>query len=152
MTRQHSVESSTPLKEEQIDAFRSRMVIAIKAVGGATNMARKAGVSTSVLRKWRAGQSEPTLSSLVRLARAAGLSVAWLATGEGDPEARQRHIDLEALEEVIVRTRRIFDQKELFLKPEAEARLIRLAYEFYMRQGQPMDDAILNDIAELAAL
>ncbi|PMR77058.1 transcriptional regulator [Billgrantia endophytica] len=132
------------------------MRIAIKQAGGATIMAEKAGVSTSVLRKWRAGQSEPTLSSLVRMARAANLSVEWLATGEGRPDAGpasgQWLIDLETLEDVIIRTRRIFDRKRLALKPEVEARIIRLVYEFSLRQGQPMDDASLNNIVELAFL
>ncbi|MCE8019828.1 helix-turn-helix domain-containing protein [Halomonas sp. MCCC 1A11036] len=153
----HDLEiSNISSKEDQVDAFEKRMNIAIKRAGGATIMSEKAGVSTSVLRKWRAGLSEPTLSSLVRMARAAGLSVEWLATGEGTPDAGpsagQRLIDLETLEDVIIRTRRISEYKSLALKPEAEARIIRLVYEFSMRQGQPMDEVSLNNIIELASL
>ncbi|WP_163576626.1 helix-turn-helix domain-containing protein [Halomonas faecis] len=157
MTRHTFIGFSSALEDGQVDAFEKRMDMAIKRAGGATIMANKAGVSTSVLRKWRAGLSEPTLSSLVRMARAAELSVEWFVTGEGNPEGRspiqgQRHIDLEALEGGIVRIRRILDQKRLSLRPEVEARVIRLVYEFHMRQGQPMDDASLNDIIELAVL
>ena len=47
-------------------------------------MAEKAGVSGSVLRKWRAGHSEPTRINLINMARAAGVSLEWLATGSGD--------------------------------------------------------------------
>ena len=153
----HDLEASKNLsKEERVDAFGMRMNIAIKRAGGVTVMSEKAGVSTSVLRKWRAGQSEPTLSSLVSMARAADLSVEWLATGEGTPEAGptagERRIDLEVLEDVIIRTRRISEHKGMVLKPEAEARIIRLVYEFSMRQGQPMDDSSLNNIIELTSL
>jgi len=90
------------------------------------------------------------------MARAADLSVEWLATGEGTPEAGptagERRIDLEVLEDVIIRTRRISEHKGMVLKPEAEARIIRLVYEFSMRQGQPMDDTSLNNIIELTSL
>lgn len=60
-----------------------RLNVAIQRAGGATSMAKQAGVSTSVLRKWRSGQSEPTLRHLCQLAKAAQLSVGWLAAGEG---------------------------------------------------------------------
>lgn len=88
------------------------------------------------------------------MALAAGVSVNWLVTGEGDATSpgveSSFDIDLDALEDVIVQTKRLFEQKNITLKPEAEARVIRLIYEFYIRQGQPMDEASLNNVIELA--
>ncbi len=86
MTRQTSDKDNVNDPQEKIDAFSKRMDVAIRRAGGATLMAGKAGVSGSVLRKWRAGQSEPSLSRLVSMANAAGVSVQWLATGEGPIE------------------------------------------------------------------
>src|SRR5690554_2779885 len=106
------------------------MNMAITRAGGATIMSKKAGVSTSVLRKWRAGHSEPTRTNLIKMALAADVSVSWLVTGEGDAASpvpvSRADIDLDALEDVIVRTRRRFEQKNITLRPEAEARVIRL--------------------------
>ncbi|MQM37775.1 putative HTH-type transcriptional regulator [wastewater metagenome] len=52
-------------------------------VGGKKALAARAGVSESHLYRYIAGASEPTAGRLVALARAGGVSVAWLATGEG---------------------------------------------------------------------
>jgi phage repressor protein C with HTH and peptisase S24 domain len=59
------------------------------AVGGNSALARLCGVSESVVRKWRAGESEPTLSNLVAIARAGRVNVEWLATGEGEKHPGQ---------------------------------------------------------------
>lgn len=46
-------------------------------------MAEAAEVSTSVLSKWRRGESDPSRSRLIKMATAAGVSLEWLATGAG---------------------------------------------------------------------
>lgn len=66
-------------------------------------------------------------------------------------EADAIHLKLDALEEVITKTRSMLQKRNISLNPEAEARIIRLIYEFYLRQGEPMDEAMLNNIIELAA-
>lgn len=86
MTRQNSGEIYVRPDDSMIEDFAGRMNISIKRAGGATLMAEKAGVSTSVLRKWRAGESDPTRINLIRMAQAANVSLAWLAAGEGDME------------------------------------------------------------------
>jgi phage repressor protein C with HTH and peptisase S24 domain len=49
-------------------------------------VAKRAQISTSVLNKYMQG-SEPGLTKASRLARALGVSLQWLATGEGDANA-----------------------------------------------------------------
>jgi phage repressor protein C with HTH and peptisase S24 domain len=49
-------------------------------------VAKRAQISTSVLSKYLQG-SEPGLMKAARLARATGVSLQWLATGEGAPNA-----------------------------------------------------------------
>lgn len=69
--------------------FPGRLAIAIEAAGGSTFVAKTCGVSTSVLSKWRLGQSEPKLSNLVGLAQTCGVDLAWLATGAGAAKPEQ---------------------------------------------------------------
>lgn len=47
------------------------------------SFAKRAGVSEGVVRKYVKGDAEPTVSRLIAMANAAGVSVNWLATGEG---------------------------------------------------------------------
>ncbi|MBN8930254.1 MAG: helix-turn-helix transcriptional regulator [Rhodospirillales bacterium] len=51
----------------------------------ADRLARAMGVSPSAFRKWLKGEAEPSRERLVALASTAGVSVGWLATGEGEP-------------------------------------------------------------------
>lgn len=160
MTRQGSEGTDVNLSKGKSDAFTDRMNVAIRKGGGVTNMAHRTGLSESVLRKWRSGASDPKRSDLVKVADAAGVSVEWLATGredvpgiteDGATYTATPRVDLDQLEEVIAKTRRRFKERGLDLTPESEARVIRLIYEFYTREGKPMDEASLNNIIELAA-
>jgi len=122
-------------------------------------MSEKTGMSTSVLRSWRAEKSDPSRTSLVKVARAAGVSVEWLATGEGGPdqgavaptELGKPDIDLDALEEVAVKVLALLEKRRPDLSTKARARIVRLVYEFYIKQEKPMDEASLNNVIELAA-
>lgn len=60
-------------------------------------------------------------------------------------------LELDILEEIITKAQLLFQAKSVGLRPEAEARIIRLVYEMYLRQGQKMDEASLNNLIELAS-
>jgi transcriptional regulator with XRE-family HTH domain len=51
-----------------------------------TELARKAGVPVSTLRRWEGDRSMPGLAALVRLAQAPGVPVERFAEGVEDPE------------------------------------------------------------------
>ncbi|MGO3892185.1 MAG: helix-turn-helix domain-containing protein [Paenalcaligenes sp.] len=143
--------------ESEFREFPDRINLAIDRAGGAKKLAEKMGMSTSVLRSWRSGNSDPSRSTLIKMAKASNLSISWLASGEGSPypntppQQASTQIDLDSLEEVITKTRQLFLSQKLTLRPEAEARIIRLVYEFYLRQGHQMDEASLNNVIELAS-
>ncbi len=63
--------------------FAERISQTIEIVGGTSETARQIGVSIPSIARWRDGTSDPSRSNLVNLAKQAGVSVAWLATGEG---------------------------------------------------------------------
>lgn len=60
-------------------------------------------------------------------------------------------MDLSSLEEVTRKVLQLLDERRPDLSSKARARIVRLVYEFYLRQGEPMDEASLNNVIELAA-
>jgi len=68
-----------------VTAFVDRLARALGETSQA-QIARKAGVSTSVMTRYLNG-SEPGLFRAARLAEALGVSLQWLATGQGQPNA-----------------------------------------------------------------
>jgi len=69
--------------------FITRLKALVRHWPSADRLARATGVSPSAFRKWLRGEAEPSRERLVALAQAAGVSVGWLAGGEG-PEPRLR--------------------------------------------------------------
>lgn len=84
MTRKITPAKGVNVPQANLDAFRDRMIVAVKQAGGPTAMSKKADLSTSVLNKWKNGKSEPTLTNLISMAQASGVDLGWLVTGEGD--------------------------------------------------------------------
>jgi phage repressor protein C with HTH and peptisase S24 domain len=73
--------STTVVDEE----FGTRLRLIMQQFGSVADLARAVGVSDNAIYKWVTGRGKPGMSSLVNLAKAAGVSVEWLATGKGQP-------------------------------------------------------------------
>jgi phage repressor protein C with HTH and peptisase S24 domain len=58
-------------------------------LGGRKKAAQAAGVALSTFHRWLAGDSIPALDSISRLAQKAGVSLDWVATGEGAKQLGQ---------------------------------------------------------------
>jgi phage repressor protein C with HTH and peptisase S24 domain len=54
------------------------------AVGGPKQLSERSGLSRAVIGKYLSGKSDPSRQRLVKLANAAGVSIRWLVTGEGE--------------------------------------------------------------------
>ncbi|HEY8587306.1 MAG TPA: helix-turn-helix transcriptional regulator [Rhodanobacter sp.] len=67
------------------ETFADRIKLLIKRVGSVTEIARMCGFSEGVVRSWRDGNTDPSRARCVTLARALGVSLVWLAAGEGTP-------------------------------------------------------------------
>lgn len=141
-------EHSSLIPELERD-FKDRLA---KAIGerSVLSFAKECGMSDSLVRKYLAG-TLPGLDKVVVMAKVAGVSVQWLATGKEVPPLGQPQIDYDKLEEVMTKTLRLFLDRGVKIKPEAQARIIRLLYEYVQRQGKDMDEASLNNVIELAA-
>ncbi len=75
--------------------FVARLRLVVAQWPSADRLARATGVSPSAFRKWLKGEAEPSRDRLVALAGTAGVSLAWLAQGEG-PEPDLVGLDARA--------------------------------------------------------
>ena len=78
---------STTVEEEE---FRRRLRLIMQQFGSVADLARAVGVSDNAIYKWVSGRGQPSMISLVNLARAARVSVEWLATGQDAPKSEAR--------------------------------------------------------------
>jgi hypothetical protein len=78
--------------EQEEGAFGGRLRMLALRVGSVTALAKSAGIPQSTIRRYF-DKSDPPLSALPKLARAGGVSLAWLITGEGPIQmTRKTHI------------------------------------------------------------
>jgi transcriptional regulator with XRE-family HTH domain len=142
--------------EQPRHSFIERMEQCAAHVGSVSELARRAGISQSGIRRYFSG-GEPTRPHLIALAHAADVSLNWLATGRSEPgtdtadsaETRHTGADLDALETIV---RKVLTQLELHrpdLSNQARARIVRLIYALYLRHEVLLDDASLDSVIEL---
>jgi len=74
------------------NTFPERIKAVITKLGGITQASKKTGLSTSVLSQYSNGKSEPSRTRLISLAKASGVSLAWLAIGQEDTMDQKLHI------------------------------------------------------------
>jgi len=73
-----------------VDAeLRARLTQVIESFGPVVAVAKAVGVSDNAIYKWLAGRGQPSVTNLVALARAARVSIEWLATGEESKQSAQ---------------------------------------------------------------
>jgi len=70
---------STPIAS----SFATRVRAVIKMSGSVSEIARRCGFSEGVVRSWRDGNTDPSRGRCVTMAKTLGLSLVWLAAGEG---------------------------------------------------------------------
>lgn len=146
-----------PILDPRIGHLSERIRSAIGS-SSVRSVASKAGVAEGTLRNLLAG-GIPRLDILLRIADATGVSAGWLASGEGmmsqgeRPQSAPAHADkqLDALEDIAVKVEAMLRARRPGISPQAVARVIRLVYEFYLREGQMMEKASLDNIIELAS-
>ncbi|MEW9900508.1 helix-turn-helix transcriptional regulator [Chitinivorax sp. PXF-14] len=63
--------------------FPERVAKAIDLIGGPAEVMRKTGVTLTTLARWKKGEADPSRMNLIKMAEAAEVNIAWLATGEG---------------------------------------------------------------------
>jgi phage repressor protein C with HTH and peptisase S24 domain len=77
-------------------SLQSRLDQVLKEFASVADLARVIGVSDNAIYKWLSGRGQPSVANLVALAKAAKVSVEWLATGNeaaGEKRAAARAAD-----------------------------------------------------------
>lgn len=69
--------------EGSVEDLGARIARVCKLLGGQERGAQVAGVSLSQMKRYITGRNEPKFVDMARLAIAAGVSIRWLATGDG---------------------------------------------------------------------
>lgn len=160
MTRQTSEAGSVNVQDWNIDVFAARLKEATKGKS-AYSLERKTGIAESLIRKYMTGKSVPGTDKLILLARALGVSVTWLATGESDPVGSSLDnltqnppaagLDLDLLERVATITFEELENRDLELEPAAKARLVRVLYRHFASRKERPDQDTVSNIIDLAA-
>ena len=86
IVRHRPLPPTTAPRAASCAAFARRLRALVVKTGSVSALARATGTSGGAIHKWLKAQSEPSRDRLVALARAAKVSVRWLATGEGAQE------------------------------------------------------------------
>lgn len=92
-------DSLSSSRDELESSFIARMRFCAGNVGSVSALAKAAGISQSGIRRYFSG-GEPSRPQLIALAKAAGVSVAWLATGD-EPQPPSSSGDEEAARQCV---------------------------------------------------
>jgi transcriptional regulator with XRE-family HTH domain len=82
------------MNSESLNGFTERLKLAL-GDESARSLAMRAGISQTGLAKTLRGESEPNLSTLNAIAKAANVSIGWLATGEGPMRPSEQPVAAE---------------------------------------------------------
>lgn len=110
--------------------FENRLKRIISLAGSADKLADSAGMSPSLIGKYLSGKTDPTRKKLIALAKAAGVNVQWLATGEGlmrNGEWKQFSISkIELITDILEDYKKELGEK---FTPEKKTEIITKLYE-----------------------
>ncbi len=134
--------------------FATRLAQA-KGVVSTNAFAQKCGISESIFRKYLAGASVPGADKLVDIARVAGVSLLWLATGQGHAEngtdTRVRGpVDVALLETLLESVEAGLDEIGASLTPTKKAKLVAALYSLY-RSSEDVRKAPVLELVRLAS-
>ncbi len=73
----------------QSETLQARLDEVLRKFVSVAELARAIGVSDNAIYKWLSGRGQPSVANLVALARAAKVSVEWLATGQEHPAPKR---------------------------------------------------------------
>lgn len=120
-------------------------------IGGRKQLAKIAGMSDAQLYRIMSEGSAPKIETVAAIARGAGVSLEWLATGEGPMEADAARagrsapstadtIDRERLQRSIETAAAILQRTGRAMEAAKQAEFILALYDFYA-QGDVSDEA-----------
>lgn len=125
-TRKYGNDDESGLTE----GIGARIKAAADAIGSRKEAARLAGVSDDMLYRYMREETPPRFEAVAGLARAAGFSLDWMATGQGTAEAiREAPVDYETEHTQLARERLGQIESLLTTQPERPVSTERFAHD-----------------------
>lgn len=94
LTQHFNSDAQVRVTSELGEEFKDRVELVVKAHGSANSFAKAMGVSEGVVRKWIKGESDPSRSNLIAIAKIGGVNLLWLATGEGPMQLHKESVNV----------------------------------------------------------
>lgn len=105
--------------------FTNRMEIAARMAGNATRLSAATGISRRAIGDYLAGKAEPSRPRLVAIAKAAGVSVQWLAVGDTPPcPPKPLSVDSDVIEDAIKSVEEYLDERQQTLSAATRAKIV----------------------------
>jgi transcriptional regulator with XRE-family HTH domain len=145
MNTERSPENDSPLHWDH-PGFAARLK-SVKGYQSTHAFAQKCGISESIFRKYLAGVSVPGADKLVDIARVAGVSLVWLATGTGPRKASpdaDAAVNEALLEAILAAVEAGLKQIGGELPPEKKAKLVTAIYRIYQAGGEARNAPVLE--------
>lgn len=160
VTPEEDGQGSVNLDPANSDGFPDRMNVLIKAIGSASEVARKCGFSEGVVRSWRDGKSDPSRDRCIALAKGTGASLLWIVAGEGPmwaseipPQSHSQslRLEIETIVETIKLLRWAFKLEGAEFDPVLDWKLLEETYEFVVsHDGKFTPDNLVDFSKRLA--
>jgi transcriptional regulator with XRE-family HTH domain len=141
-----STGAARQILDERIRRFADRLKTMI-GDQSVRSFARKCGLSEKSLRKYLAGNTDPSGSAIIAMAEAGGVNILWLMTGEGPMRREETEqsalkspepapaVDADTLTTVIKEVEIAMQKRRLHLSADKQARLIGVLYDYVKKTG-----------------
>jgi len=127
-----------------------RIRFCVNKVGNGNEFCRVTGINRRTLEYYLSATSEPKASALYQIAKAAGVSLDWLITGQETQQALRslQTLDTELLTEII----EYIDSEFKFETAKNKAPLIAKIYAYIMKKRAEREASREKDTAEIIDL
>lgn len=139
-----------------LNDLKDRIGFAVKKIGGQKAASLALGISTRSISSYMTGDAEPKLLISKRLSELAGISLDWLATGEGLPEkdsldeiVKDIKVNADLMAEIVKIVNEYLDSLDRELPPEKLGKIYAYLYNYCHKDEPVRRDNIISliDIA-----
>ena len=121
--------SDTEPPNYDLKALGKRITIVANLYKDRKSAALAAGISTDQLARYMRGENQPSFTAMATLAHQHGISLDWLATGNGDMKGGRLDMDLLSL--ILDTVEAALAEIKIELSPDKKAKLVSLLYSLH---------------------
>lgn len=128
------------MNSETLGALAERIKKCAHIAGSGDALAQKAAIPRRTLETYLSGEAEPKTTRMVAIARAANVSVEWLATGEGEMKRAADNkppvVNYGLLQAAELAVHLFLEQEEAIAPPGRIAKLVIALYKYGEAKGK----------------